>query len=313
MKSPGVPALFKAWFAAGPHPAYLLGGEGAGLAGMLAELLAARFLEEGKTAELRHHTAADFEKESPVREWLSPSFFVGRRVFVLPDAADLKKAARKEIVAYLGSPEPSVVLVIPCTDRDALKAFSAIPAVRTASPREDDVVSALAGRAVSMAGDAGKGMSADAASFLARWLGADYSRLKVEMGKLLSFAGDRPEIGEREIREVCVAGGGIDPFRLADELFRGNRDACLEMFRRFAAGADSSDYHALVGAIAWSARRRLAGPPGGPGAGGGSGDRSGGRGGKILSVLSRIDRGLKGESGLSPEQVFEIHLLKLLA
>ena len=309
MKSPGVPPLFKAWFAAGPHPAYLLCGEGAGLAGMLAELLEARFHGEGRTAEIRQLSVVDFEKDSPVQEWLSPSFFVSRRVFVLPDAGDLKKGARKAVVEYLGSPEPSVVLVMPCTDRDAQKAFSALPAVRTASPREDDVVSALAGRAVSMAADAGKEMSADAASFLARWLGTDYSRFKVEMGKLLSFAGERREIGEREIREVCVAGGGIDPFRLADELFRGNRTACLAMFRSFAAGADSSDYHALLGAIAWSSRRRLAGPPGRTG----EGDRSGGRGGRILSVLASIDRGLKGESGLSPEQVFEIHLLKLLA
>jgi hypothetical protein len=37
------------------------------------------------------------------------------------------------------------------------------------------------------------------------------------------------------------------------------------------------------------------------------------RGAEILQALSRIDRGLKGGSGLTPEQVFEIHLLKLLA
>jgi hypothetical protein len=36
------------------------------------------------------------------------------------------------------------------------------------------------------------------------------------------------------------------------------------------------------------------------------------RGGEILAALSGIDRGMKGESRLSPEQQFEIRLLKLL-
>jgi hypothetical protein len=75
------------------------------------------------------------------------------------------------------------------------------------------------------------------------------------------------------------------------------------LFRRFAAGAEAADYHGLVGAIAWFVRRRLA-------------DKRTAlaprRGGEILAALSRIDRGMKGESRLSPEQLFEIHLLKLL-
>src|SRR3989304_241715 len=64
--------------------------------------------------------------------------------------------------------------------------------------------------------------------------------------------------GEEESGAVCVAGGTVDPFRLADDLMFRNGKECIEKFRRFAAGAESGDYHALVGAIAWSVRRRLA-------------------------------------------------------
>jgi hypothetical protein len=46
---------------------------------------------------------------------------------------------------------------------------------------------------------------------------------------------------------------------------------------------------------------------------GGKGGLSPLRGGEILSALSDIDRAIKGESRLSPEQFFEIRLLKLLA
>jgi DNA polymerase III delta subunit len=137
------------------------------------------------------------------------------------------------------------------------------------------------------------------------------------MGKLLAFGAAKGEIGEEEIREVCVAGGMVDPFKLADDLMARDRKSCLEKFRRFAAGAETGDYHALVGAIAWSVRRKLAGDakqgkgtgmrPGRKG-----GPSSAARGAKILTALSRIDRNIKGGSGLTPEQVFEIGLLKLL-
>lgn len=304
------PALFRQWLAGDPSPAYLLGGEGAGLADMLGELLEARFRDEGAAVELRLVTAADLERESPSVEWRTLSFFASRRVFVLPDVEEIRKAARKELLAYLAAPEPSVVLVLPCAGRDGLKAFSALPGVRAASPREDQVVSALAQYAAAAVAGAGKEMSDDAAEFLARWVGSDFSRVKSETRKLLAFAGERRLIGEEEIRAVCVAGGAVNPFRLADALFLRDGPGSLDLFRKFAAAADSSDFHGLVGAIAWGARKRMGGS--------GFGQRgrptlSAERGGAILAALSRIDRGLKGESGLSPEQLFEIYLLKLLA
>lgn len=304
------PALFQPWLAGDPSPAYLLAGEGAGLADLLGELLQRRFRTEGATVELRLLTAADLERDSATIDWRTPSFFASRRVFVLPDVEEIRKAARKELLAYLAAPEPSVTLVLPCSDRDALKSFSAAPGVRSASPREDQVVSVLARYATAMAAEAGKELADDAAEFLARWVGTDFARIKAETRKLLAFAGERNGIGEEDIRAVCVSGGEVNPFRLADALFQGNGPECLAMFRKFADGADSSAFHGLVGAIAWGARKRMGG--------GGYGQRgrpglAPERGGAILRALSRIDRGLKGESGLSPEQLFEIHLLKLLA
>ncbi len=310
MTPPRLPGLFQMWLAGDPSPAYLLAGEGAGLADLLGELLQARFREEGAAVELRLLTAPDIERESPTIEWRTPSFFVTRRVFVLPDVEEIRKAARKEIIAYLGAPEPSVTLVLPCSGRDGQKTFSAVPGVRSASPREDQVVSALAQYVTAMAAEAGKVLAADAAEFFARWVGTDFSRVRAETRKLLSFAGDRHEIGEEDIRAVCVARGEVNPFRLADALFLRDAPGCLSLFRKFSRGAEAKDYHGLVGAIAWDARMRM-------GASGyGSRGRpvlSAERGGAILTALSRIDRGLKGESGLSPEQLFEIQLLMLLA
>ncbi len=306
---------FHSWALGEPAPAYVLGGEGARLTEMLAEELLSRFRKEGETAELVHWSIADLETKSCEAAWRSPSFFARRRLFLLPDAADWKQGPRKEILAYLASPDPDVLLVIPCSERKAMAAFASVEGIRSASPGEEDVVAAMADFAVGLVTEGGKVLSREAAVFLARWVGADFPRFRTEMGKLLSFAASRTEIGEEEIRAVCVPGGTVDPFRLADDLISRNSEKCIEAFRRFAAGAESGDYHALVGAIAWSVRRKLAGavPRGkGTGTAGRSRPFTAERGAQILTALSRIDRGLKGGSSLTPEQVFEIHLLKLL-
>ncbi len=282
---------------------------------MLADGLVSRFRKGGETSELVHMSVADLERESPVASWRSPSFFFRWRVFLLPDAGEWKQGSKKEILAYLESPDPAVLLVVPCSERKSRSAFASIRGIRSASPGEEDVVAALADFAVSRAADDGKHLSEEAAVFLARWVGADFPRFQAEMDKLLVFAASRKEIGEKEIREVCVAGSSVDPFLLAEDLMNRNGPECIRKFRRFSENAEAGDYHALVGAIAWAVRRRLAGP-GQRGTGVRDGWRgrvlSSDQGAMILKALSRIDRGIKGGSGLTPEQVFEIHILQLL-
>jgi DNA polymerase III delta subunit len=298
-----VPPLFQPWFSHSLAPAYLLSGEGAGLADLVAELWLDRFRAEGITAELIRWTPADIERESMDAVFRTPSFFFRFRMFILPDLGDLKKGPRDALLGYLGAPDPSVILVLPCSDKATARSFSAIPGVRSTAPREEQVVSTLARAAVSRMRETGKELSEDAAAFLVRWVGMDFARVKEELGKLLSYSAGLREIGEEEIRAVCISGGAVDPFRLAEKLVHRDKKECLTLFRRFAAGAEAADYHGLVGAIAWFVRRRLADK------GTALAPR---RGGEILAALSRIDRGMKGESRLSPEQLFEIQLLKLL-
>ena len=308
MKEGRIPAVFREWLSEEPPPAVLLGGEGTGLAEMAAELLCDRLRQGGGTADLVRLGAMEMDRESPVPGWRTPSLFSRYRVVLLPDYGELRKDPRTELLSYLESPEPGVSLVLPCSDRNAMRKLSSLPGVRSSILREDQVDRILAEYCSGRARLAGKEMREDAALFLVRWTGGDYSRIAAEMGKLLAYAGDRKGIGEEEIRQVCVAGGSVDPFRMADDLTHGRRDDCIAQFRRFARSAEPSDYHALVGAIAWTVRNRSAAPrfsrgkPVPPE-----------RAGAVLSALASIDAGLKGGSGLTPEQFFEIRMLVLLA
>jgi DNA polymerase III delta subunit len=302
--APLPPKLFRPWLSGPPASAYLLTGGGTGLCDLLGDLWMARFAGEGVRAELARWTVPDMERGPFVPAWRSPSFFARVRIYILPDLGDMKKRMRDLIAAYLGTPDPEVVLIVPSSDRGASRGFSAIPTVRSLSPREEDVVAALADASVATAREAGATLPREAAYFLVRWVGADYRRLKEETEKLLTAAGGRGEIDEAAVRILCTARGGADPFALAEALLRRDAEGCLSLFRAFAAAADSQDYHALLGAIAWKARRHFAGR---------ADKTTAERAGRVLSALSRIDRGMKGESRLTPERLFETFFLTLLA
>ncbi len=300
------PSIFRDWLTRDPAPAYLLYGDGAGLSGLLAKAWKRKLRAGGIPFELHRWTLEDFGRESPTAAWRSPSFFSRMRIFLLPDLAEMKKAQRDEVVAYLGSPEPSAMLILHGTDFRQARTFSGSPNLLSEAPREDRAAEALAHHAVDAASESSVELSRESALFLARWVALSFEALDTEVSKVVAFAAGRGEVTAEDIRSLCVSREAVDPFRFAELLVRKDRPECISLFRRFASTAEPEDYHKLNGAIAWFLRNRLQGRPGG----GGVTPR---RAAEIFAGLSRIDREMKGESRLSPGQVFEIRLLSLLA
>lgn len=300
-----VPPVFRAWIGKEPAPAYLLYGDGAGLAGCLVDAWERRLRAGGVRFETHHWTPADLDRESPVTVWRSPSFFARVRIFVLPDLAEMKKVHREAIRDYLEAPEPSATLVLHGTDFRQAQGLSRAPNLLSAAPREQQAVDSLAEYAIGAAREAGASLSRESASFLARWVGVSFEPLAAEVGKLIAYARGRKEIVEEDIRAVCVSRGEVDPFRMAEALVRKDGPACLALLRRFAVTADADDYHRLNGALSWYLRSCIQGR-------GRSAAVAPGRAAVLFRTLSRIDREMKGESRLSPGQIFEIRLLLAL-
>jgi len=303
MGSPGAP-LFRAWIGGPPAPAYFLHGAGTGLAGLLAEEWERRLRRDGVSFETFRWTMTDLERDSPTIAWRSPSFFSSLRIFVLPDLAEMKKAHRDEIREYLAAPEPTAMLILHGTDYRQAKTFSGTVNLLSAAPREDQVMDALAGYAVAAAAEAGMTLSRDCAAFLARWTGGSFEALEAELRKVMAFAAGKDAVTEEDIRAVCVFRGEVNPFQLAEALERKDTRGCLAMLRRFSQYARDEEYHQLNGALAWHLRERVRGK--------GGATVSPARAAEIFGALSRIDREMKGESRLSPRQVFEIRLLSVL-
>lgn len=296
-------AIFRDWLARDPAPAYFLYGNGSGLAGLLAGEWERRMRNQGIPIETHRWTVEDLGTGSFETAWRSRSFFTRLRIFLLPDLAEMKKAQRDRIREYLESPEPSAMLILHGTDFRQARTFAGAANLLSDAPGETQVLDALARHAVCAARDAGVKLPRDTALFLARWVGGSFEALEAEIAKVLAFASGREEVTEEDIREVCISRKAVDPFRLAESLVKKERDACIAQFRRFAAAAGPDDFHRLNGAVAWVLRNRIQGK------GGGIPIR---RAAEVFRVLSRIDRELKGESRLSPVQVFEIRLLSLL-
>ena len=306
MKPADIPPIFRDWLSRDPAPAYFLYGDGAGLAGLLATAWEERLRGEGIPVESCRWTLEDLSRESPTAAWRSPSFFARVRIFTLPDIAGMKKTHRDEIKAYLESPEPSAMLILHGTDFRQARTFSGARNLLSDAPREEKAIEALARYAVAAAARGGAKLSREPAIFLARWVGGSFDALEAEIGKVVAFAAGRGVVVEEDIRAVCVSRAAVDPFRLAELLVRKDGKACLALFRRFAASAEPDDYHKLNGAVAWFLRSRIQGK-------GGAGGVTPKRAAEIFRALSRIDREMKGESRLSPAQVYEIRLLSLLA
>ena len=182
------PPIFREWLSGDPAPAYLLYGDGAGLAGLLARSWEGKLRGEGVPIESFRWTLEDLARESPTAAWRSPSFFSRVRIFTLPDIAEMKKAHREEIKAYLESPEPSATLILHGTDFRQARGFSGTRNLLSDAPREEKAVEALARHAVAVAAEGGAKLTRESALFLARWVGG-----------LLR----RPRRGDRQGAGVC--------------------------------------------------------------------------------------------------------------
>lgn len=298
MSAPRTGNSLKSFLSGDPPPAFVLTGAGGGLTELLAGQWHERLQKAGHAPELTHLTPLDMERDSPTFTWRTPSFFASHRLFLLPDLADLKKAARDEIAAYLKEPSFQVTLFIPSSKKDAISSIRGVKAVDLGPGQVESIMGELASDLIR---ETGRTIAMPAAAFLARWIGPDFPRMKEEIEKLVATVEKGQEIGEAQIREVCVAGGyEMDPFKFAEALIARNREQVVRMFRAFSKEAERDEYYKLLGAVTWKVRAS-------------GGRMSAGWAASLIESLASIDRGLKGESELSPDQFVEISLLKLLA
>lgn len=200
-----------------PAPVYLFLGEAALLMeeawnGLIAELMPQRTRGFGpERLSAREHTAAQ------VTARLSTlPLFGKRRLIMVQNVEEWLKDDRTLIESYLHRPVPSACLVLTATKKKGLEKIEPLVAaagmiVHFSPPSERDAPRWIQERALRTHG---KPVSSHAAGLLVELVGVDLHRLDMELEKLAAYAGDRTEIGEKDIREVVSAHRSFSVFEL---------------------------------------------------------------------------------------------------
>jgi DNA polymerase-3 subunit delta len=203
------------------------------------ELLANRAIADAVEAARAADPTADIrEREAPalspgeIEEMLSPSLFGGRRVLVVRAGQDARKDLVAALLAYAGSPDPDVSLVVAHAGGAKGKAFAdglraagatVVPAAKLT--RHRDRVDFVRGEIRRLGGRAGD----DTAEALLAAVGNDLRELAAACSQLISDTDGR--IGADTVARYYRGRAEVSGFTVADAAMVGDVPGALEALR----------------------------------------------------------------------------------
>src|SRR6267154_1733916 len=252
-----------------PIPAILLLGEEPYLRDACRTQLIERFVTEAsrtwavsRYSVERDETQAAFE-QAQTFPMLSP-----QQVVFLEDVQAIEKLGEKhrdeavaQVGAYLEDPAPFTVLVLEATGLDQRMKLGKLLADKTlvvecglGEKAEQRLASATALARV-MAKEEDVEFEKGAAEDLAEFVAADLMRLKTEIGKLASYAGERKLIRRQDVRAMVISEKTTTVWELADMLASRQPKKALEFLDRLLR--DGEEPLPMLGAMTWMYRKLI--------------------------------------------------------
>ncbi len=252
-----------------PVPAVLLLGEELFLRDSCRALLIENYVPEAaRDWAVSRYSAARGETQEALDQAQTLPMLSPQQVVFLEEVDALEKlgdekrdVAVQAFEAYLKDPAPFTTLVLEAGGLDQRmkleKLFAEKTLVVAVSLGDDENrrrASAVA-HAVSIANELGVVVEADVAEELADYVADDLLRLKTELEKLATFAGDRRRIRREDVAALVVSNKKNTVWQLADMIAAGQRTTALEFLDRLLR--DGDEPVALVGAMAWMYRKLI--------------------------------------------------------
>ena len=250
-----------------PIPALLLLGEEAYLRDSCRALLVERYVPEGsRTWAVSRYSAERGETQAALEQAQTLPMLSRQQVVFLGDVEAIEKlgeknrdAAVENIEAYLENPAPFTVLVLEATGLDQRMKLGKLLGEKTVvvdvSLGEDSeqrqATAVMQARA--MAKEQGVEFERGAAEDLAEFVAADLMRLKTEIEKLSTFAGDRKVIRRADVAAMVISGKTTTVWELADMLASRKQKVALEFLDRLLR--DGEEPLPMLGAITWMYRK----------------------------------------------------------
>jgi DNA polymerase-3 subunit delta len=254
----------------GKHvPALLLYGEEPYLRDECRKQLIEKFVPEAaRTWAVSRYSAGRGETQAALDQAQTMAMLSPQQVVFLEDAEAMDKLGEKtrdeavvQLEAYLKNPAPFTVLVVEATKLDQRMKWGKLLSEKTLVVQcglgEDtgERHSAAVAFARAIAKDEGVEFEKGAAEDLAELVAADLMRLKAEIEKLSTFAGEKKFISRDDVTSLVISEKTTTVWELADLLAARNSAKALEFLDRLLR--DGEEPLPMVGAIAWMYRKLI--------------------------------------------------------
>jgi DNA polymerase-3 subunit delta len=252
-----------------PIPALLLLGEETYLRdGCRAALIDAYVSEATRTWAVSRFSADRGEVQSALDQAQTLPMLSPQQVVFLEEAEAIeefsekkREDAVKQLEVYLADPASFTVLVVEAAYLDQrmrlgkLLSEKALTVQVGLGDNQDQRKAAAVALAKSLAREQGIDFEKGAAEDLAESVAADLQRLKTEIEKLATYAGDRKTIRREDVALMVISEKAATVWELADFLAARRSKPALEFLERLLR--DGDEPLAILGALAWMYRKLI--------------------------------------------------------
>jgi DNA polymerase-3 subunit delta len=250
-------------------PAVLLLGEEPYLRDECRKQLIERFVPEAaRTWAVSRYSAGRGETQFALDQSQTMAMLSPLQVVFLEEAEAIEKLGEKnrdeavaQLGAYLDNPAPFTVLVVEATGLDQRMKLGKMLVEKTlvVACELGDNPGDRQAAAVAFARTIGKEQAVEfekgAAEDLAEFVAADLMRLKTEIEKLATFAGEKKFISRNDVSALVVSEKTTTVWELADLLAARKSAKALEFLDRLLR--DGEQPLSMVGAMAWMYRKLI--------------------------------------------------------
>jgi DNA polymerase-3 subunit delta len=250
-------------------PAILLLGEEAYLRDACRELLIERFVAEtSRTWAVSRYSADRGETQAALDQAQTMAMLSPQQVVFLEDVEAIEKLGEKnrdeaveQLSAYLEDPAPFTVLALEATGLDQRMKLGKLLAEKTLvvecglGENAEERQAAATTLAKAIAKEEGVEFEEGAAEDLAEFVAADLVRLKTEIDKLATYAGERKVIGRADVSALVISEKTTTVWELADLLASRQSKKAQEFLDRLLR--DGEEPLQMLGAMAWMYRKLI--------------------------------------------------------
>ncbi|MGH9742342.1 MAG: DNA polymerase III subunit delta [Candidatus Acidiferrum sp.] len=250
-------------------PAVLLLGEEPYLRDTCRAQLIEKFIPEAaRTWAVSRYSASRGETQAALDQAQTMAMLSPLQAVFLEDVEAIEKLGEKnrdetvaQLAAYLEDPAPFTMLVLEASGLDQRMKLGKLLVEKTLvvacglgdNPAER--IAAAAALAKAIAKDEGVEFEMGAAEDLAEFVAADLMRLKTEMDKLATFAGERKIISRDDVSFLVISEKTTTVWALADLLAARKSATALEFLDRLLR--DGEEPLPMLGAITWMYRKLI--------------------------------------------------------